>query len=357
MGFVFTVPIRLRISEIAYATLIQDIDDFQNSPDKRKISSFLNFIIKNFYYDSETSIDTQTYAIRKKYSGLFGDDKSHKILIDSLIKKEQDDRRSRIEELYSMPRSGEGKEIRFKPDKDVRKILEKYHDDDFYPSPSKFLSALVQEYTALPRVRRERIYFGTIFESMKDCIDCQCYAEITLYNNEIFFLRPYKIIPDIFSSWHYVFGYARSEQSDESDEKLRSFRMQRIKDVQMRQSFSFSAEESKKLGEVMHHPENVPFLLGETVKGKVRLTKKGWELYQYYIRTNQPIFLKKTIEKGNSEEDNKVTLTFECTEQQLEYYFIKFGENAEILDPPSLRKRFREIHENALEYYVDHHPH
>lgn len=44
-------------------------------------------------------------------------------------------------------------------------------------------------------------------------------------------------------------------------------------------------------------------------------------------------------------------LTFECTEQQLEYYFIKFGENTEILTPLSLRKRFIEIHENALKHY------
>ena len=360
MGFVFAVPIRLRISEIAYATLIQDIYDFQNSPDKEKVSSFLNSIIEKFYYgsyNSETSIDAQSYAIRKKYSNWFGNDKSYKMLINSLVKKEQEEKLARIEKSYSMPPSGEGKEIRFKPNKAVRRILEKYHEDDFYTSPAKFLSAFIQEYTALPRVRRERIFFGDVFDEMEKCIDDSCYAEITLYNNETFFLRPYKIVPDIFSSWHYVFGYAHSEQSDESSETLLSFRMQRIHDVQMRQSFDFSTKETEKLSKVLHQPENIPFLRDEPVQGKVRLTQKGWELYQYYIRTNQPAFLEKIIEKGNTPEEDKIILTFECTEQQLEYYFIKFGADAEILAPPSLRKRFKEIHENALKYYMDHHLH
>lgn len=348
MGFQFTVPIRLRISEIAYAVLLQDINDFQNSPEKPKISSFLNFIINNYYDASASAVNYKTYEIRQKYRSWFASEKEeqHAGLINLLTEKELKERYSQIQERYSSPPSGKGKEIRFKPDKEVRRILEKYDENLFYPSASKFLSAIVQEYTSLSRVQRERIYFGEIFQTIEKCIEYSCQAEITLYHQKIWRIRPYAIVPDIFSSWNYVFGYACSQNQPYAEEKMLSFRIQRIHDAKMCQSFDFSSDEKKRLQEIMQHPEQIPFLPSENVHGRVRLTPAGWKLYQYYIRTNQPAFTKKI----QSEED--VILEFNCTEAQLYYYFIKFGSNAEILEPLTLRERFRKIYETASSYYL-----
>ena len=44
--------------------------------------------------------------------------------------------------------------------------------------------------------------------------------------------------------------------------------------------------------------------------------------------------------------------TFKCTEQQAEYYFFKFGADAIIEEPISLRKQFEDKYKLAISKYV-----
>ena len=55
MGFYLpdTNQIRLRISYRAYETILQDISEFHNIPQKKQISSFLNRMLRNFHAGAE----------------------------------------------------------------------------------------------------------------------------------------------------------------------------------------------------------------------------------------------------------------------------------------------------------------
>ncbi|MDE6835177.1 MAG: WYL domain-containing protein [Ruminococcus sp.] len=55
----------------------------------------------------------------------------------------------------------------------------------------------------------------------------------------------------------------------------------------------------------------------------------------------------------NKTESGDIYLTFECTQQQIYQYFIKFGSDDEIIAPSELRERFKELHKLSLEYYIN----
>ena len=44
---------------------------------------------------------------------------------------------------------------------------------------------------------------------------------------------------------------------------------------------------------------------------------------------------------------------FYCTQQQAEYYFFKFGKDAEILEPATLRSRFQKLYLEAAGKYQE----
>jgi predicted DNA-binding transcriptional regulator YafY len=43
---------------------------------------------------------------------------------------------------------------------------------------------------------------------------------------------------------------------------------------------------------------------------------------------------------------------FKCTEAQAEFYFFKFGKDAEILEPEELRNKLANMYDEALRMYM-----
>ncbi len=72
----------------------------------------------------------------------------------------------------------------------------------------------------------------------------------------------------------------------------------------------------------------------------VRLTEKGRKFYNSILHMRPRKF----------DEDGDVYV-FRCTEKQIENYFFKFGGEAEILEPESLREKLRGMYRNALTVY------
>lgn len=85
------------------------------------------------------------------------------------------------------------------------------------------------------------------------------------------------------------------------------------------------------------------FLLGEQTEIAVRLTRAGKKMYasQLHLR---PMYTRITG-------DDESIYHFQCTETQARYYFFKFGKEAEILKPESLRNAFIRQYREALGAY------
>ena len=75
---------------------------------------------------------------------------------------------------------------------------------------------------------------------------------------------------------------------------------------------------------------------------KVKLTPKGKQKYieQVHMRPS-----------GKLEHNSEDEYIFTCPERQAEYYFWKFGKDAEIISPPALREKFTLSYKEALALY------
>ena len=84
----------------------------------------------------------------------------------------------------------------------------------------------------------------------------------------------------------------------------------------------------------------VQFLLSEDDTISVRLTEKGVEMYhrQIHLRPSAP----------KIEGDIYI---FSCSLSQAEFYFFKFGAEAEMISPPELVEIFRNKYEKAYKLY------
>ena len=347
MSFYLTQPcqIRLKLPERTYEILIQDINDFRNVPEKEHISSFLNHMIKNFYIKAESTIMEKKPELRKKYLSWLESRPEAEAIADLLTGQTIRERKEVISVKYPYPKRCTGQSLKFIPDKAVLELLQNSPEDKIYgDNVANYLSSLIQEYASLPREQRELIFFGDNVQKMEDCIRKQQELEIVMYHQEVYVIRPYKLLTNGLSPWYYLIGYARQKNTDKT-ERLMSFRIQRIQSVIKRKEFRFSASEKKKLQTLLKKPSQISYLSGDPEEIQVRLTENGNTLYQHVILTNRPDYLSKKISAES------IYLTFNCTQEQIYQYFIKFGKDAEIISPPELRERFSELHRTAAGYY------
>lgn len=341
--------IRLRISYQAYETILQDINEFQNIPQKEQVSSFLNRMLKNFWTEAESTIAEKKPEIFQKYLAWLSDTGHAEEIALKLTEQELKTNQEHIRQKYSQPKKASGQNFKLIMTKSTREMLEKSQEAELYQDNiADYLAALIQEYTVLPRKERERIFFKETYQKINHCIKEQHQAEITIQNKN-YLIKPFLIATNGFLPYYYVVGYARLKDSDLfSEEKLLSFRLQRIQNAEEKEeiSYTFTNFQKSELKTLLKTPVKITYLAGKEEKILVRLTETGYRLYQHVILSGRPAYLEKALVP-----DGGVQLTFNCTQEQIYQYFIKFGKDAEIISPADLRERFATIHQIAVEYY------
>ena len=87
--------------------------------------------------------------------------------------------------------------------------------------------------------------------------------------------------------------------------------------------------------------QGIQFLLSSPDRIRVKLSEEGVQQY------NQNFHLRPQY--TSIEEEN--IYVFDCPADQIKFYFFKFGEKAEILDPPELRAYFQNEYQKAFMQY------
>lgn len=223
-------------------------------------------------------------------------------------------------------------------------------DAAFYRNkPARYMKALIEEYASHTQYQREAFYFNEWISQADAAAAAGKLLRITTRNprgeETSWDLRVYGILPNEAGIFHYLVGRCVLKGGLKSDERIASFRLSRLVDVRILsasgiRSGSLSSSEKKEIEEKIAH-DRVQFLVGEKEECVVHLTQKGKQLYKA-IQYMKPL---------PSEIDENGNYHFECSTYQILQYFYRFGGEAQVLQPQSLRELLREEYRKAYEAY------
>lgn len=334
--------IRIALSDRAKLTMAEDMDVF-GTP---KAATFVNTVFNNFKEEARSSISLylqqREIELDRLFTGAKLDAISKKIAIDQILTVEKKEIQSKIVE-YSNSK-GESKLYHIN-DNNVEYLLEYCDEDQYYRRPGLFVRSVIEEYCSLPFIKRERIYRKDIYETIeKACTEKRILKIKANYygKDQLFYVYPYKIVPDPFHTQAYLVCYSRKAEDEEKDKIVASFSMARINSPTiLTKTFHLNKQEINNI-EMQIANYSPAYLIGRPEQISVRLTKKGKQSYQSRLYSRP--------EKIESLSNDDVYV-FDCTQQQIFNYFFSFGADAEIISPENLRNRFKNTHEKALKLY------
>ena len=331
----------LNLSELAFDVIENDKYIFQDHPSR---SGILNRIFSVYRDYADASIETACMRFREQLEERLesvSDDTTKEAVISSLIAAYKS-------ELISMATSyPSGHSFKFQLNQENYRFIQEWRDvDDVYAStPGKYIKAVLEEYARKPYVEREMILFRDFIETVNACVESHLSMIVTLYSGLKFEIRPYGVLVDQGNNYHYLVCYAK-QAGEQGPDIACSFRVTNIREHKLYYGRSGRITEAQRRElERKINTIGVQFLLQTPDLIRVKLTKQGKAMYdsQFHIR---PAFVICT----ESENDEWI-YEFNCTQIQAQFYFFKFGRDAEILYPEELRNRFIAQYQEALSQY------
>lgn len=198
---------------------------------------------------------------------------------------------------------------------------------------SEYFRSMFASYASLPQDKREQIIFKTQYDAIRQAIkDKKCVFVTTTRNeNKRYELSPYDIATSKEEMHCYVLGFIWS---------CNPMRLSRIKSVtQIAKDARFSKKQIETFEKMKLFGPQFRYGLddGEVL---VELTQNGINKFGN-IYVHRPI---PTKVEGNR-------YYFECSHMQVVQYFERFGEDAKVIYPNSVREEIIDFHKRALEAY------
>lgn len=330
----------LSFSLNTWNTINYDLNAFKNMPDEGELGEFINRIIYNYYDIARCSF----YEHRKEYLKIVEefdcnlDEESKERFIQCMIKANANNDVS--DKSVHLKR-------RFYLEYNIKQMLIDSKNDKYYNGIKEYLEAILNEYVSLPYYKREIIYFLDTYNSLKRAINNNLYIIIKV-KDCLYTVRPFLIETDKSTGYNYLI----CAEGDEGIDNLKSFRLQHINIIH-KTSDKFHKLSKDLMKELKSRVDqfSAPYLKWVSENNiKVQLTEQGMRNYKEWINQRPPY-----TEKCISTTDDKIRymLSFNCSERQIQNYFFKFGAEAEILEPESLRNLFSAMYHSASELYIN----
>jgi hypothetical protein len=351
---------RLRLSAYAWSIIDQDRMSFSHDGEAISRAGILNRIFENFYESAKASVPLRVEALQRKYNDILSDlsQQVRETVVGKLIAAYRKDLIDKVISLLKQGASDMAWNMTIR--KDVGELLENLCKRGYFSynqetelSRGKYMGAVFEEYTMLPFVEREKIYCHDLFESIKDAIDFKRAMNIVYTQDKVpYYVVPHFLETDKLSMYNYLVGFARLTGSQDKTLSIHSFRITKIhaaeidrhlkpghgelSDSRRTEQRALIKKGREKLGTMFISDEE------NTIQIEVRLTNKGRQKYieQVHMRPYGQL-------KAGSDD----IYVFTCPERQAEYYFWKFGKDAQILSPSALREKFSAKYREALELY------
>lgn len=335
--------IRIALSNRARLTMCEDMEVF-GTP---RAATFINTVFNNYKNEAKSSISLYLQQREIELDRLFTEAKldaaSKRIAIDQILSVEKKTIVDKTSEYSTL--KGVSKLYHIN-DSNVKYLIEDCDENQYYSRPGLYIRSIIEEYCSLPFIKRERIYRKDIYDSIERA--CQEKRILKIKANyygkdQLFYVYPYKIVPDSFHTQAYLVCYSRKAEEEETDKVVASFSMARINTPTMiTKTFHLNKQEISNIESQISN-YSPAYLIGKPEQIKVKLTKKGKQSYQSRLYSRP-----EKIEPLSTDD----IYVFDCTQQQIFNYFFPFGPDAKIISPKYLRNRFRNAHDKALKQYT-----
>lgn len=334
--------IRITLSTRARITMLEDMDIFGTT----KAAAFINTVFSNYKDKATSSISSYLQQRKLELDRLFTsanlDSESKKISINQLLSAEKQELLKKITEYTKA--KGESKLYHIN-DSNVEYLLEDCEEDQYYKRPGLYVRSVIEEYCSLPFIKRERIYRKDIYDIVEQaCREKRILKIRANYygKDQLFYVYPYKIVPDPFHTQSYLICYSRKSEENDQDKIIASFSMARMTyPTMLRNTFHLNKQEISQIECQMAH-YSPAYLVGKPEQISVKLTQKGKQSYKSRLYSRP-----EKIETLSTDD----VYVFDCTPQQIFNYFFPFGADAEIISPEYLRNRFINTYDKALRQY------
>lgn len=331
----------LNLSEFALNIIENDEYIFLEKPSQAKM---LNTIFSMYRDYADASIGTACARFREqleKRVEAIPESTAKDATISALVESYRDEL---IKKSISYPREHP---FKFQLDKENYKYITAWHDTEkaYGDIAGRYIKAVLEEYTRKPFIEREAIIYRDLIETVNACVGSHLSLILLLNSGNRYEVRPYGIFVDRGNNYHYLAGYSR-KAGEKGEDNPRSFRISNIRNYKMYYGRSGRITEHQRK-EIEHriNSAGVQFLLQEPDVIRVKLTKRGKAMYESQLHLRPP-FIART-----ESSDATWIYDFSCTQAQAQFYFFKFGPEAEVLYPPHLRTIFISQYANAIAQY------
>lgn len=300
------LKIKVNLDKNSYSKLCEDIKLFNIIKNNGEINKnkFLNLLYKNYYEMFQDKIDLQTKKIKEIL-------KEENINDELCLKISHELINSNISNAYQTS------SITFTLDSSNTTI---FMNMKINYSDSAYFRNLIYYYLLNPQYKREEIIYKDIVDNLNLAIKDN--KIISFKNNEnIINLRPYKIATTKEELYSYLIGIL-------DNDKVMSINISKIKNLFItNDNFKFNQEQISLLDKNIELGVNFPF--NELCDAVITLNNYGIKNY------NKRYLHRPKVEKivGND-------YYFNCSIDQLYFYFIAFGDTFVVKKPVELAKRF-----------------
>jgi len=320
------LKVKINLDSKSYQAILNDMKLFKiikldGSPNKNK---FINLLFENYYSDyiKETdSIISNTIKIMKKY------DIENKQFASELATTLFDYKHQSIDTYYT-------DSLTFYLSEENEFIFNALNSSLSNLGASAFFRKLIYRYLEHPQFKREEIIYKHILEPIYKAIDNKEIIKLKIGEKDLI-MKPYKIGTSKEEIYSYLLGISNGVAI--------SIHILKIKvAVSMKTTFHFSPDEEENLNNIYRLGIQFPFK--NICKAHVELDENGIKLYEskYLNRPNA------TKIEGNH-------YFFECSFDQLLFYFLSFGSKAKIISPEYLALSIYKNYKSYIEDFEKNH--
>lgn len=319
--------IKIYVSRDIDSMLTKDADFFEFYKKDRSLNrnDFLNTLIVN-YFDTYSHADNLlTQKLEALLAARLAERQSSALVSNELLNAVK-------EYQYTASQSRADVTISLKPTRRSSGIIDFIQSSYLSAvSLSGYFRNMFASYCSLPQDRREQIIFRDKFETVSRAIsEGKMVYFTTSRSKERHEASPYAIGRSQEELFNYLICYYNKQPF--------SFRMTRIQNVRLLNKKAEIPEDKKVLLEKMKQAPQFAFNKASEIC--VMLTDRGQRMFdRIYSYRPKPT----NIIKG--------LYYFDCSEEQIYHYFFRFGPEARVIYPESLRLQMQRVFSQAAEAY------